>query len=109
RATGRHDPLSWLAFSADIKPGGAWSETLARLTIASRPDDCPSQFNKAYTRYRRDKITLPFRHSKISTGSDQHELEVILSEHYGGSAVYVADHLERFFFARGLGLVRWER
>lgn len=33
----------------------------------------------------------------------------MVSEHYGGTDIGSADHLERFFFARKFGLVRWER
>ena len=45
------------------------------------------------------------RISMRSSGS----ADIIVSEHFGGGSVARADHLERFFLARGLGLVRWER
>ncbi len=36
-------------------------------------------------------------------------LDAVVSEHHGGAAIAHAEHLERFYFARDLGLVRWER
>jgi hypothetical protein len=96
------------AVGNDVNAGGAWSEKLT--TITPRPDDCPTEFNDAYTRYRLDRMTLPFRMSSMSSTavSIRHEMEVVVSEHYGGGSITSADHLERFFFAWGLGLVRWD-
>jgi hypothetical protein len=36
-------------------------------------------------------------------------LEALVSEHFGGADPAAADHLERFYFTRELGLTRWER
>ncbi|MBX9701674.1 MAG: hypothetical protein K2X74_19730, partial [Acetobacteraceae bacterium] len=36
-------------------------------------------------------------------------MDVLVSEHYGRARIATAEHLERFFFARDLGMVRWER
>jgi hypothetical protein len=38
-----------------------------------------------------------------------HKMDVIVSEHYGGRNITSADHLERFYFAPDLGLIRWQR
>jgi hypothetical protein len=109
-----HDPdarfLSWLVFRRDIK-AGPWQSVVAKLNIAATPTACPSRFNAAFTRFRLASIELPFRivsgpsHARPASVA----LEVIVSEHYGGHDILTADHLERFYLAKGLGLVRWER
>ena len=102
--------LSWLMFPNEVK-ADAWTSIVARLNIAASPELCPRQFNAAFTRYRLDRIAFPFRiidaGSRVTTAIRR--LDVVVSEHYGGADIGSADHLERFFFARRLGLVRWER
>ena len=100
--------LSWLIFREPV--AGTWQDGMARLNIAPSIESCPRRFNDAYTRYRRDEVEFPFR--IVGPGKvrdERHRLDVVVSEHYGGSDIPSADHLERFFFARGLGMVRWER
>lgn len=100
--------LSWLLFR-DPAESGRWQDRLARLNIVPTMASCPPSFGDAYTRYRRDTIEFPFRLAGLDGIKDlRHELDVVVSEHYGGSDIATADHLERFFFARGLGMVRWE-
>lgn len=101
---------SWLMFAADAQEGG-WRDQLARLTIARTPEACPSRFSNAYTRYRRDTIVVPVR---IVDGTKPQNtrawpVDTIVSEHYGGRSIEAANHLERFYFGRGLGKYRWER
>ena len=36
-------------------------------------------------------------------------LDTVISEHFGKQNVESSDHLERFFLAKGIGLIRWER
>jgi len=102
--------VSWIFFGNDVKAGG-WQTVVARLNRAASPAACPMDFNAAYTRYRADQIEMTFRVVRRS-GSIQsiaRNMEVVISEHYGGADIAHADHLERFYFARDLGLVRWER
>lgn len=101
---------SWLTFR-DSVTGPKWGSALARLNITGNPNTCPSRFNDAYTRYRTDRIEFPFRVIDVApvVTSLLRQLDVVVSEHYGGSDIRSADHLERFFFAKRLGLVRWER
>ncbi len=101
---------SWLAFRSDVGTD-IWSSSVAKLNIAAGPWDCPRQFNAAYTRYRLDQIDIPFRVVNVAheLHSFRRRLDVVVSEHYGGKDIQSADHLERFFFAKGFGLVRWER
>ncbi len=102
--------LGWLMFHNEVK-GDAWKSAVAWLNITASPESCPRHFNVAFTRYRLDRIAFPFR--IIEAGSPvtttTRRLDVVVSEHYGGRDIGSADHLERFFFARKLGLVRWER
>lgn len=100
--------LSWLIFREPV--AGTWQDGMARLNIAPNIESCPRRFNDAYTRYRRDAVEFPFRIvGPAGVRDERHRLDVVVSEHYGGSDIPSADHLERFFFARGLGMVRWER
>lgn len=104
--------LSWLLFR-DPAAKGRWQERVARLNIVPTIASCPPNFGDAYTRYRRDIVEFPFRLAGRLADPDgvkerRQALDVVVSEHYGGSDVAGADHLERFFFARGLGMVRWE-
>ena len=100
--------LSWLIFREPV--AGTWQDGMARLNIAPNIESCPRRFNDAYTRYRRDAVEFPFRIvGPARVRDERHRLDVVVSEHYGGSNIPSADHLERFFFARGLGMVRWER
>jgi len=101
---------SWLVFRNDAK-AGEWGSTIARLNIAANPEACPLRFNTAYTRYRLDRVQLPFRVIDLApvVVNISRRLDVVVSEHFGGDDIRSADHLERFFLAKGLGLVRWER
>lgn len=101
--------LSWLAFGRDA-PAGRWAETTSHLTLQHAPDVCPQNFSVAYLRYRHENVSFPFRLVEGDKVSNIHRiLDVIISEHYGGANIAGAAHLERFFFARNLGWIRWER
>jgi hypothetical protein len=102
--------LGWLAFPAGVNETRGQA-VVAKLNITTDPGTCPGHFNDALTRYWMDRVEFPFRviEGTSVVRSPRRELEVIVSEHYGGTDIVTADHLERFFFARSLGLVRWER
>jgi hypothetical protein len=96
----------WL-FAA-LPLGEAWQERVVRLNKARRPDECPTAFVPSLTRWRTARIELPWR--EAATGAvAAAPAEVLVSEHFGGASLDTANHLERFWFARGLGLTRWER
>jgi len=97
----------YLVFGPEV-PTGRWASAVARLNIIAAPDACATDFNPAFTRWRRERIALPIRFHNDPRRS-QVEMEVIVSEHYGGATVADSPHLERFWFARGLGMVRFER
>jgi hypothetical protein len=97
----------WLIFGAEV-PNGRWAESVVHLRIAPTPDACPSNFDSALTRWRRETMPIPIRFHDDARMREV-PMEVILSEHFGGATVPEAGHLERFWYARGLGMVRWER
>ena len=101
---------SWLFFDRNVT-SGAWRDRVARLNIEPRESDCPLFFNDAYTRWRRLNVHFPYRVSAPGqkTREGTWKVDTILSEHYGGSSIAAARHLERFWFGRGYGLLRWER
>jgi hypothetical protein len=102
--------VSWIFFGDDAQPG-VWQSVFAHLNRETSPAGCPFRFNTAYTRYRADQITMTFRlvTRKGNMQSINRSTDVVISEHYGGDDIAHADHLERFYFGRDLGLVRWER
>ena len=102
--------LSWLAFPKEVREE-RWLASVAKLNITANPNICPRHFNDAFTRYRMDDVEFPFRiiEEPSPVRQARRRLRVIVSEHYGGTDIATADHLERFYFAKGLGLVRWER
>lgn len=77
---------------------------LARLTKWS--DRCPHALSNAHTRWKVRRLTVRVR----SAGQDgARTFETLVSDHFGGRDPEVANHLERFYFTRALGYVRWER
>ncbi len=102
--------LSWLVFDRDVQPG-VWKDSVGHLAKTFSSQECPKAFGPAYTRYRRESVLFPFR-SASQNGQIEitpQPLDVVISEHYGGASIQSADHLERFYFARGVGWTRWER
>jgi hypothetical protein len=101
--------LSWLVFPKNVREE-RWLEVVAKLNITGNLNVCPRRFNDAFTRYRMDHVEFPFRIiENPSVRPLRQKLHVIVSEHYGGTNIATSDHLERFYFAKSLGLVRWER
>lgn len=101
----------WLFFDSDVAKDH-WTDRVAHLKIERRQADCPWFFyNDAYTRWRRLDARFPYR--VVAPGSPPRQgafdVDAIVSEHYGGSSIAAASHLERSWFARGFGLLRWER
>ena len=100
----------WLFFDDGVTRN-TWRDRVAHLNIERRAASCPWLFNDAYTRWRRLDVHFPYRID--AAGSQTREgtwsVDTVLSEHYGGSSIQNAEHLERFWFGRGYGLLRWER
>jgi hypothetical protein len=96
----------WLFAAAPLSD--AWQERVVRLNKSRGPDQCPSAFAESLTRWRRARIGLPWRDGATAAVASA-PADVVVSEHFGTGSIGTADHLERFWFARGLGLARWER
>jgi hypothetical protein len=99
----------WVLFGPHVT--SQWTTTVTNLRTTKAEADCPAQFDPSYTRWRRLAIDWPIL---IDGRSDPQrsrfaEADTIVSEHFGGGDPRMADHLERFFLVRGLGLARWER
>lgn len=100
---------SWLFFAADV-PAGAWRQRIAELAMARSAVGCSPGFAKSLTRYRLEPIEVPL--FAVRDGKRQPmtvRVPTIVSEHFGRDTIPSADHLERFFFGKGLGMYRWER
>jgi hypothetical protein len=102
--------LGWLAFGDDAD-AETWRDAVTYLNKARTPQGCPVRFNQAYTRYQTRRLSIPIRRAGTgdATTEANYPADVVISEHYGGRSIETADHLERFYFAGGLGLIRWER
>jgi hypothetical protein len=103
--------LSWLLFNRNVSIG-AWAATIVHLNIARSQDACPTTFNPAYTQFRREETSFPFRVVQGNSVSViNRTLDIIMTNHYAGASPnpIMNTSLERFFFARNLGWVRWER
>jgi hypothetical protein len=99
----------WVLFSGEPRP--TWTAVVAELRITRTEADCPTRFDLSYTRWRGLALDWPYL-----IGGQPREgqpvlpaLDTVVSEHFGGGSVERADHLERFFLVRGVGLARWER
>jgi hypothetical protein len=86
----------------------AWQARVALLGRAPGPQACPARFVPSLTRWRRAGMDLPVREPG-NPAIRMAAADVLVSEHFGRADVATAEHLERFFFARDLGFVRWER
>jgi hypothetical protein len=94
---------SWVLVDRTFAPGRP-GERLARLT--KWPDRCPHALSNAFTRWHTRALRL-----RVRSGGhpDARADQTLISDHFGGRDPEVANHLERFYFTRALGYVRWER
>jgi hypothetical protein len=94
---------SWVIVARGFTPDRP-GETVARLT--KWPDRCPGALGYAFTRWHVQSLRL-----RIATAgrTGHHDFATLISDHFGGRDPERANHLERFYFTRELGLVRWER
>jgi hypothetical protein len=104
---GRGRYVSWFLFKTDAGP--EWRSVVAELNDVPK-DTCPKRFNRAFTRYRRVMAEFPFQHI-VGTGAPTRRsaaLPTIIVEHFDAASIVDAHALERFYYARGLGKLRWE-
>ena len=92
----------WVSFKDD-PPTGSWASTVARLN--DRPTaTCPEKLNKAFTRWRLENILWTFYEGTVPQTVT---LPTIISEHYGRDTIAGSRTMERFYYAKGAGRVRW--
>jgi hypothetical protein len=94
---------AWVFVGKDFAIGSSGT-FLARLT--RDPADCPDRLSQSYTTWSTTQISLRVGNDGIP---HQANFVALISNHFGGESVEAANHLERFYFTRELGLIRWER
>ncbi len=104
---GRRRYVSWLLFKTDI--GANWREAVAELSDIPQ-NTCPKRFNRAFTRYRLVAEAFPFQRLGTSATPTRWEtsLPTIVVEHFDGPSLARSHAMERFYYARGFGKLRWE-
>lgn len=98
---------SWLVLEYDPNQAGPMQgQATARLNaVLPGRYSCPTKLNAALTVWRVE----PFRFRAAPGQGTAVTLTTLISDHYGGGNRDTADHVERFYFTRELGGVRWER
>jgi len=92
----------WVSFRDDVR-SGSWTTMVARLS--DTPDgSCPRSLVSAYTRWRVENIPWTLYEG---TTPQRVTLSTVISEHYNKPDIATASQLERFFYAKGAGRVRW--
>jgi hypothetical protein len=94
---------SWMLVDRSFLPDRP-GEHLARLT--KWYDRCPHAMSNAFTRWQVRAVTL---RTQSGGRAGPQMFEALISDHFGGRDPELANHLERFYFTRALGYVRWER
>ena len=94
----------WIVFGTDAV-SGSWKEVVASLRKQQDPNAKPKGLDLAYTRYRIENINFQFALNGIITNKT---LTTVVSEHYDGSTIETSHNMERSYFAKGFGLLRWE-
>jgi hypothetical protein len=91
----------WIVFGIDA-PSGRWRDLVAKLSSENWEAARPAVLAESYTRYRLEMIAFPFHPGGPRT------IETIISEHYDRNTIDGSVTMERSFFGRGYGLLRWE-
>lgn len=99
----------WVLFSGTAK--AEWTAEVAELRITANETDCPQRFDRSYTRWRLRALDWPvlFDGREEPDRATLPQQATVVSEHFGGESIERADHMERFYLVRGIGLARWER
>jgi hypothetical protein len=94
---------SWLLFQQNLPTyGQGWGSAVAELGQSNAPGtNCKLQnMSPAYTRYRLEKVSMPFL---IDNAPTILVIPTVISEHYNASSISRSTELERFYFAQGWG------
>jgi hypothetical protein len=96
----------WIFFGVDA-PTGMWRELVATLAESSwsgfKP--APADFGRAFTRYRLERVAFPFAFDGVT---EIRTVETIISEHFDRDSIPGSVAMERSYFGKGYGLLRWE-
>jgi hypothetical protein len=95
----------WLLFEG--QPTTEWRSRVSQLGMVRNAEDCARDFSFVYTRWRQQPVELPWRDNRGGEGAVV--LNSIISEHFAGTAINNADHMERFVFSEGIGKTLWQR
>lgn len=91
----------WVFFGIDA-PTGQWRELVALLSGEPSADARPATLSAAFTRYRRENVGFLFHPAGWQL------VDCIVSEHYDRETIDASQAMERSYFGRGFGLLRWE-
>jgi len=104
-ADGREAGLGgWLLWAG--QPALEWRERLVFLHATRAAARCPFRHVPSLTRWRLMEVDYPWWESEAERPAFR--AQTVVSEHYDGRDVLRARHMERFWFARHLGKLRWE-
>jgi hypothetical protein len=99
--------LAWLLFKSDAS--AEWRSMIAQAWH-EHEDSCPAKLVPAFTRYKLVSETFPVQRVETNgaAASRNVTLPTVVVEHYDRRSLEEAHAMERFYYARGLGKVRWE-
>ena len=110
------DGVKWLQ-GRDCRPGGAlapgWlafdgprGQRVAPNAVTRSVDQCPRAFAMSLTRWNPAQLEFPFLVRGEPAG--RFPADLIVSDHFTHPLAGESNAMERFWFARGLGKIRWE-
>lgn len=99
--------LAWALFRTDVS--AEWQSIVRDMHYMPK-DDCPPRFNHALTRYRLVSEDFPFQRPGPNGSAIRQTamLSTVIAEHFDARTLANAHAMERFYYARFWGKVRWE-
>lgn len=94
----------WIFFGVDA-PTGSWRELVATLAESSWSGFRPAEFGRAFTRYRLEPVAFTFA---VNGALEKRTVQTIISEHFDRDSIPGSAAMERSYFGKGYGLLRWE-
>ena len=96
----------WFLFDTANQINSAWTSVVAHLAISKQSStDCPP-LGASFTRWMRGLVVYPFQVAGKATGSVV--LDTLLTEHYDSPTGDESVNMERNWFVKGMGNLRWE-
>jgi hypothetical protein len=94
----------WIFFGVDASTG-SWRELVATLGESSWSGFKPAEFGRAIMRYRLEPVAFTFA---VDGVTETRTVRTIISEHYDHDSIPGSAAMERSYFGKGYGLLRWE-